>query len=79
MLLDAEFMIGADMVGVDIVLRGDDGEMYGWCRCDGPEIEERQSCSISNLLFDGALYKESLRLSISRSVVLNISVIAEIS
>ena len=28
------------MVGVEIVLGGDDGEMYGWCGCDGSEITD---------------------------------------
>ena len=33
-------MIGADLLGVDMVLGGDDGERYMWCGYEGPEIAD---------------------------------------
>ena len=37
MVLGRVVMIGVDMVGVDMVVGGVDGGIYGWCGCDGKE------------------------------------------
>ena len=82
-------MIGVDIVGVDIVVGGDDGGMYGWCGCGGPEIADTaklQHFLTKNLLFSvtgpslGIFHSVlSLELSVFRSFFLSISAIAEVS